>query len=107
MNIMRLLMITVSLFSFSVLAGYIAPAAAPVAVAHADAEGPVLKLSKAAKLHAGPSGPSKVLEIVWANKSCIWLDKQDVWVQVRIRDNGHIGWIHHDYLKAASTVAGK
>jgi len=77
------------------------PVFSPVAVAHAEADGPALKLKKAAKLHADPAGQSPVLEIVYANDIGVWLDKVGVWVQVRMKKNGRVGWIHYSYLKPA------
>jgi len=103
MKITRLFIATAALFTFCVLAEGVNPAFAPVSVANAEAEGPALKLKKAAKLHVGPSGPSKVLEIAFKNDIGIWLDKEGPWVQLRMKKSGRIGWIHHSYLKPATT----
>jgi len=106
MKTMRLLTITVSLFTFCALAGGTHPTFGLVSVANAEVEGPAFKLKKPAKLHVAASGPSKVSEIVMKNAVCIWLDKKDVWVQVRMKKTGHIGWIHHSYLAPASMATG-
>jgi len=105
MRSMRLFILTVSLFSVGLLSEAIVPSLSPISVANAEVAGPVFKLKKAAKLHAGPSGPSAVLKVVWADATCVWLDKQGVWVQVRMKKSGRIGWIHHSYLKPASMKA--
>ena len=105
MRTMRLFILTVSLFSFGLLSEAVSPSFSTISVANAEVEGPVLKLKKAAKLHAGPSGPSATLEVVWTDAICIWLDKQGVWVQVRMKSSGRIGWIHHSYLRPASMKA--
>jgi len=102
MRTTKLIIAAVALFTFYALADGLHPAFAPVSVANAEAEGPALKLKKAAKLHVGPSGPSKVLEIAYKNDIGIWLDKVGPWVQLRMKKNGRVGWIHHSYLKAAS-----
>ncbi len=103
MNITRLIITAAVLFTFCVLAEGVNPSFAPISVANAEAEGPAFKLKKAAKLHVGPSGPSKVLEIAYKNESGIWMDKQGPWVQLRMKKNGRVGWIHHSYLKPATT----
>ncbi len=105
MRTTRLIIAAAALFTFCVFAEGINPIFAPVAVANAEAEGPTLKLKKAAKLHVGPSGPSKVLEIVFKNEIGIWMDKEGPWVQMRMEKNGSVGWIHHNYLKPATTRA--
>jgi len=101
MRITKLIVAAAALFTFCALVDDLYPAFAPVSVANAEAEGPALKLKKAAKLHAGPSGPSRVLEIVYVDAIGIWLDKDGVWVQLRMKKNGRVGWIHQSYLKAA------
>ncbi|RLL51064.1 SH3 domain-containing protein [Mariprofundus sp. EBB-1] len=105
MKITRLMIAAAALFTVCALADGIYPAFAPVSVANAEAEGPALKLIKSAKLHVAASGPSHVSEIVYQDDVVIWLDKVDVWVQVRVKKNGHVGWIHHSYLKAAVSTS--
>jgi len=102
MKTVKLLTISVSLFAFCALAGSIYPAMAPVSVASAEIAGPAFKLKKPAKLHVAASGSSRVLEIVMKNEIGIWLDKQGVWIQVRMKKSGRVGWIHHSYLAPAS-----
>ena len=102
MKTVRLLTISVGLFAFCALGVSIFPAMAPVSVASAEVAGPAFKLKKPAKLHAAASGPSRVLKIVMKNEIGIWLDKQGVWIQVRMQKSGSVGWIHHSYLAPAS-----
>jgi len=102
MRTTRLIVVAVAFFTFYALPDGLHPDFAPISVAYAEAEGPALKLKKAAKLHASPSGSSKVLEIAYENDIGIWLDKVGPWVQLRMKMNGRVGWIHHSYLKAAS-----
>lgn len=105
MKTIKILIMAMTLFGFSALAALTQPAFAPVAVAKAAEDWPALKLKKPAKLHAAPSAPSAVIETVWKNNICIWLDKQDVWVKVRMKKDGHVGWIHQSYLAPAVTTA--
>ncbi|TLS74195.1 SH3 domain-containing protein [Mariprofundus erugo] len=65
------------------------------------AKGPLLKLSKSAKLHADASGSSRVLKIVGRGETGVWLDKVDVWVKLRMDRGGRTGWIHQSYLVPA------
>jgi len=105
MQMMRLLIMTVTLFSFGALAQIVHPAFSALPVANAAEDWPALKLRQPAKLHGDASGSSAVLETVWTHETCIWLDKRDVWVQVRMKKDGHIGWIHQSYLAPAVTTA--
>ncbi|MBL4775627.1 MAG: SH3 domain-containing protein [Mariprofundus sp.] len=103
MIIIKRCVLILSLFSFCMLAGFAGDSNVSwVTEAQAGAEGPLFKLRKPAKLHVTALGASEVLEIVWTNATCVWLDKQGVWVQVRMQDTDHIGWIHYKYLMPAS-----
>ena len=101
MKLMRLFVGAAVFLMVGILSGM--PLEIGVAKISAAQSGPMLKLLKPAKLHVGPSGPSEVLEIVWRGSSCIWLDKQSVWVQVKMIEDGQIGWIHESYLTSATT----
>ncbi len=101
MKLMRLFVVVAVFLMVGVLSGM--PLEIGVAKISAAQSGPMLKLLKPAKLHVGPSGPSEVLEIVWRGSNCIWLDKQAVWVQVRMIEDGQVGWIHESYLTSATT----
>jgi len=80
-------------------------AGAVTAGAAAAEEGPLLRLLKPAKLHTAAAASSAVVEIIWKDATCVWLDKQSVWVKVRNNKDGKTGWIHQDYLAPAVTSA--
>jgi len=83
---------------------FLAAGALSAGVAAAQ-DGPLLKLLKPAKLHAAAAASSAVVEIIWKDATCVWLDKQSVWVKVRSDKDGQTGWIHQDYLAPAVTSA--
>lgn len=59
----------------------------------------VLSLTRSAKLHVGPSTPSRVIEMVAKDARCQQLDTQGKWIQVSMEKDGHTGWIHQSYLR--------
>ena len=105
MKMTKLLIMAMTLFGFCALATLTHSVFSPVSVAGAAEDWPALKLKKPAKLHASASATSTVIEVVWKNEICIWLDKRDVWVKVRMKKDGHVGWIHQSYLAPAVTTA--
>jgi len=107
MKMLRLCIVSMSMLGFCWLLGEANPGLSLLPSAYADVAGPVFKLRKPAKLHADAFGASEVLEVVWTGDRGVWLDKQGVWVQLRMKKTNHIGWIHYKYLMPASMNTGQ